>query len=101
MAFPIKIIPRAAREITEAWDWWQANRQAAPTALEEELRRAFSLISEHPSVGARALNAKLAGVRRIYLSRVHYHLYYRFRSTIESIEVLALWHSSRGSGPDV
>jgi plasmid stabilization system protein ParE len=101
MAFPIKIVPRAAREIAEAWDWWQANRQAAPTALDEELRRAFALISEQPSVGARALNTKLGGVRRVYLSRVHYHLYYRFRSETEIIEVLALWHASRGSGPDV
>lgn len=23
MAFPVKIVPRAAREIAEAWDWWQ------------------------------------------------------------------------------
>ncbi len=101
MAFPIKIVPRAASEIAEAWDWWQANRQAAPAALDEELCRAFALILEHQFVGARALNTKLAGVRRIYLSRVHYHLYYRFRSVPKIIEVLALWHASRGSGPDV
>ena len=99
MTFPIKIVPRAAREIAEAGSWWQANRPAAPTALEEELRRAFGLISEHPSVGARALNANLTGVRRIYLSRVHYHLYYRVRSAPEAVEVLALWHASRGSDP--
>ena len=79
--------------------WWQANRPAAPAALEEELRRAFALISEHPSVGARALNANLAGVRRIYLSRIRFHLYYLVRSAPEAVEVLALWHASRGSEP--
>ena len=101
MTFPITIVPRAAREIAEAWNWWQANRPAAPAALEEELRRAFALISEHPSVGARAANAKLKGVRRIYLSRVRYHLYYRVRPAPETVEVLALWHASRGSHPGV
>ena len=101
MTFPIKIVPRAAREIAEAGDWWQENRPAAPAALEDELRRAFALLSQHPSVGARATNAKLPGVRRMYLSRIRYHLYYRVRSAPEAVEVLALWHSSRGSDPGV
>jgi plasmid stabilization system protein ParE len=101
MMLPIKIVPRAAREIVEAWDWWQANRPAAPVALEEELRRAFALIAQHPLAGARARNAKLAGVRRVHLSRIHYYLYYRVRSSPETVEVLALWHTSRGSDPGV
>ena len=101
MPLPIKVVRRAAREIAEAGEWWQTNRPAAPTAIEEELRRAFALISEHPTVGARALNAKLTGVHRIYLSRIRYHVYYRVRSEPKSIEVLAFWHGSRGSGPGV
>ena len=101
MTLPIKIVLRAAREIAEAGHWWQANRPAAPAAVEEELRRAFALLAEQPSVGARALNTKLAGVRRIYLSRIRYHLYYRVRPSPEVVEVLALWHASRGSDPGV
>ncbi len=101
MTFPIKVVPRTAREIAEAGNWWQANRPAAPTAFEDELRRAFALISQYPSVGAQALNANLTGVRRIYLSRIRYHLYYRVRSAPEPVEVLALWHASRGSDPGV
>ena len=62
---------------------------------------AFVLIAEHPSVGARALNASLTGVRRIYLSRIRCHLYYRVRPAPEVVEVLALWHASRGSDPGV
>ena len=50
--------------------------------------------------GARATNSKLEGVRRVHLARVHYHLYYR--TTHEPvIEVLALWHTSRGTPPDL
>ena len=101
MPLPTKIVRRAARQIAEAWEWWQANRTAAPEALEEELRRGLALIAQQPDIGARARNAKLEGVRRIYLSRIHYYLYYRVRPSCEVVEVLAFWHASRGSGPNL
>jgi plasmid stabilization system protein ParE len=59
------------------------------------------LIALQPDIGARALNAKLSGVRRVHLSRVRYHLYYRSRLDHGTVEVLALWHTSRGTGPRV
>lgn len=37
--------------------------------------------------------------RRIFLSRVRYHLYYRM--TDDAVEVRAFWHASRGTGPDL
>lgn len=79
--------------------WWDKNRPAAPGAVREELERVFALISVQPGVGARATNLRLPGVRRVRLSRVRYHLYYRVRA--EVIEVLAFWHVSRGSPPAV
>ncbi len=81
----------------EARQWWLENRHRAPNAFVEELRRGFQLITGHPLLGARATNVKLAGVRRIHLSRVRYHIYYRV--TDDSVEVIALWYSSRGSPP--
>ncbi len=39
------------------------------------------MIASQPDVGAIARNTKLAGVRRILLSRVSYHLYYRLLET--------------------
>jgi plasmid stabilization system protein ParE len=47
------------------------------------------------------MNTKLAGVRRIHLSRIRYHLYYRVASHGGAVEILALWHTSRGKGPGV
>jgi len=99
MAFSTKIVRREARQIAEACEWWQANRPAAPEALEEELRRGLTLITRQPSIGAGARSAKLEGVRRIYLSRIHYYLYYRVGRSREVVEVLAFWHASRGPGP--
>ena len=97
----VKIVRRAAREIAEACEWWLANRPAAPDALEEELRRGLALIAQQPDIGARARNAKLAGVRRVHLSRIRYHLYYRVGKSSKVVEVLAFWHASRGSGPNL
>ncbi|HEY3129936.1 MAG TPA: type II toxin-antitoxin system RelE/ParE family toxin [Acidobacteriota bacterium] len=98
-SLPVKVVRRATREIAEAAKWWTENRPSAPEAFKEELRKAFALISSHPMVGARALNKNLPGVRRIHLSRISYHLYYRV--TPHAIEVLALWHTSRGAGPEL
>ena len=98
---PVKVTRRAAREIESACEWWAANRSSAPGALREEIERAFRLIALQPGVGARALNAKLVGVRRIHLSRVRYHLYYRVNTGRSAVEILALWHTSRGTGPRV
>lgn len=96
---PARLVQRAAREIREASQWWEENRPAAPGAVDEEVRDALALVRLNPRIGARATNAKLAGVRRVHLSRIRYHLYYRVRSEPACIEVLALWHVRRGTGP--
>jgi len=98
---PIRIVRTAADQITQASAWWQANRSKAPHAFREEIERALELISTQPLIGARASSTRLVGVRRIHLSRIHYHLYYRVREPPEAVEILALWHASRGSGPSL
>lgn len=94
---------RAGPQGTEAAGrWWQENRSKAPEALREELEQALQLIASQPDIGSMAGNTRLAGVRRVLLSRVKYHLYYRvLDSPTRSIEVLALWHTSRGDRPAV
>ncbi|WP_224362088.1 type II toxin-antitoxin system RelE/ParE family toxin [Hyalangium versicolor] len=91
----------AAREVAEALAWWSANRTAAPMALREDLRRGLELIRTQPEAGARAANARLPGVRRLNLGRVRYHLYYCISEDGSAVEVLSLWHSSRGAGPSL
>ena len=93
----IDISRQAAGQIEAAASWWAANRPAAPGAIAQELERAFALVGFQPSLGARALNVRLRGVRRLHLSRIHYHIYYRVHE--QTVEVLAFWHTSRGAGP--
>jgi hypothetical protein len=74
----VSFTPRAAKQVDEAAHWWQQNRPKAPAALSEDLEAALELISTQPLVGAIARNIKLRNVRRVYLNRIGYYLYYRF-----------------------
>jgi plasmid stabilization system protein ParE len=95
----VVVTRRASHEIEEAGAWWRANRPAAPDLFLTELSRALQLVAASPEIGALATNSSLRGVRRVLLSRIRYHLYYRVES--DTVEVLALWHASRRSGPSV
>lgn len=95
----VRITRRAAAHIDEATAWWQRNRPLAAGALEEELKEAFSLLGSQPGIGAPALNTKTKGVRRVVLARVHYYLYYRVQG--DELQILALWHTRRGTEPQV
>ena len=97
----IKVLRRASREIAEASAWWAANRPAVSEVFKEDLRLAFKNLSSYPFIGKLVEEAKFPGVRRIYLSRIRYHLYYRVSADDKAVEILALWHASRGTGPGV
>jgi plasmid stabilization system protein ParE len=97
--YQVVVTFRAAAEIRAAAAWWRENRPAAPEALGEDLERAFTLLALQPQIGTPARNERLAGVRRVLLARVRYHLYYRVIESPPRLEVLALWHASRGAGP--
>jgi plasmid stabilization system protein ParE len=95
----VRVTRRAQAQIDRAARWWDENRERAPEAFDEDLSKAFSLLSAEPRIGVRVSNARLEGVRRIHLARIRYYLFYRVRS--DAVEVLALWHASRGTGPVV
>ena len=97
----IEVSSLAARQIKAAEAWWRRNRTKAPNAIREELERAASLIVAQPHVGALARNVRLPRVRRLHLARIRYHLYYRLSEPAGPLEILALWHASRGTGPPI
>lgn len=98
---PVEVSAVAVEQIRMAEAWWRTNRPKAPNAVREELERASGLIALQPDMGTRARNVKLAGVRRIHLSRIRYHLYYRVRETPRQIDILGFWHSSRSGQPPI
>src|SRR5688572_2241454 len=95
----VRVTKRAQTQIDRAATWWDENRPLAPQAFDEELSEAFSLLSVEPGIGVPVINARAAGVRRLHLARIHYFLYYRVRS--DEVQVLRVWHTSRGSEPSL
>ena len=93
----IEITDNARAQIAAAVAWWVDNRPAAPGAVLEDLDGILGLLSMEPAMGTRARRAKLSGVRRITLVRIRYYVYYRVADG--ALQVLALWHTSRGQEP--
>ena len=91
----------AARHVRDAEEWWRRNRPAASNAIREEIEKVLPIVALQPRIGGRATNVKLAEVRRVHLRRIKYFIYYHVTGDPEFLEVVALWHSSRGSGPPI
>ena len=100
-ALPVVFTPTAERQVERAQAWWAENRPAAPDAILGELRAGLQLVASQPACGAPVVRARFAGVRRIFLGQIGYFLYYRVAPRKQRLEVLAFWHSRRGSMPDL
>src|SRR5262245_44624179 len=99
MPLLVRIKPRAQRQIEKAAEWWAENRLAAPGAIRKDLQAALDALVEQPGLGTKVENSRSQEVRRLYLMRVRYFLYYRVRGMF--LEIVAFWHESRERGPSV
>ncbi len=99
MRYGLRVAPRAAAQIREAAEWWFANRPKAPHAFEEDLEKAFGLVTSLPQAGQKVRHSRFGGLRRVLMGRVRYYLYYRLETDKELVKVLALWHASRSGHP--
>ena len=97
----VEVSQLAAQQIREAEAWWRLHRTKAPNAIREELERISDLLAAQPHIGTLASNVTLAGVRRVYLARVRYDIYYRVMERPKQLEIVALWHASRGTTPPI
>jgi len=68
-------------------------------SIEENLAAALDVLAAQPLAGSMSNSSRLRGIRRVYLSRIRYHLYYRADVAGRKIDVLACWHASRGRSP--
>jgi plasmid stabilization system protein ParE len=97
MALRVRISLRAAGQIRKAAEWWAANRGSAPGAIAADFGESVSLLAEQPGIGAKYEGARTPGVRRLFLSRVGYFIYYK--ADARDLQILAFWHGSRGQQP--
>jgi plasmid stabilization system protein ParE len=94
--YRIRISDRASAQIDRAAEWWRLNREKAPDAFDADTDEALERLRVNPLAGSR-VRARRGDVRALWLDRIGYFLYYRVVGDI--VEVLALWHASRGSRP--
>lgn len=87
-------------QLEEARHWWLANRDKAPWAFDEDVDAVIALIEEEPLLVGRALDRD-PRVRRVFLARIRYYLYFQLSHDEQSVEVVAFWHGNRGSSPDL
>ena len=67
--------------------------------LSDELEAAYVLITDLPFAGEGVSHSQIDGLRRVLLGRTQYHLYYALSEDDSVVEVLSLWHTSRGKPP--
>ena len=97
MALRVKVSARAAAQVRRAAAWWVDNRQSAPGAIARDVGESIGLLAEQPGIGSKYAGARAPGIRRLYLGRVGYFLYYR--ASEDTLEILAFWHARRGKQP--
>lgn len=91
-------MPSALGQLEEARAWWLQHREKAPFAFDEELLALFDLLEDRPALVGRPV-VEPTKARRVYLGRIRYYVYFQVSSDGELVEILALWHGSRGSAP--
>jgi len=84
--------PEAERELVEEAAYYEIRVPGLGGRFEEEVRRATSILMQHPEIGI-SVDAEL---RKFVLNRFPYFLYFSFTSEVLYVEVVA--HQSRRPG---
>ncbi|HEX8409220.1 MAG TPA: type II toxin-antitoxin system RelE/ParE family toxin [Thermoanaerobaculia bacterium] len=95
--YRIRISTRAWRELEAASRWWLQHRDKAPGAFEEDVDAALKLLRSNAFMGE-PVGASRRQVRRIWLDRIRYFIYYRLLND-DVIEISTIRHGARGSRP--
>jgi hypothetical protein len=75
-----------------------ANRDKAPHAFDDDFEELIAGLEERPDLIGRPVKQG-EEVRRVYLARIRYHVYFEIIDDGSIVNVLALWHGSRGFDP--
>jgi len=60
------------------------------------MEQAITLFAWLPGAGSLYSQARIAGLRRLYIRRLSSHIYYTF--TPDTVTIRAFWHAKRGHG---
>lgn len=94
----VRFLKRAQRQLEVVLEW--LHEHGGLSAFRTALRRKLQAISATPHIGAPMMDSRTPGVRVAYLETKHV-LYSRVNEELGTIEVLRVWHTSRGHRPRV
>ncbi|MBI4702636.1 MAG: hypothetical protein HY744_16060 [Deltaproteobacteria bacterium] len=95
----LRIAEDADVQIQRIEAWWRENRRAAPELFSIELADALDALTHTPTLGTSYAERSGVVVRRLLLRRSRYHVYFSYDAAADIVEVRALWHTARGTGP--
>jgi plasmid stabilization system protein ParE len=94
----VELAAQAGQQLAQAREWWGANRDKAPHAVDDDMSALFLLLEGRPELVGRALE-QWPTVRRVHLRRIRYYAYFRIVDGGERVQIVALWHTSRSGEP--
>jgi len=89
----LRFIGASWRQYRSAASWWRRHRDKAPDAFEDDVAAGLILIRRETGVGVPVSFERRSDVRRVYLERIRYYIYYRV--VREEVRVMAIRHASR------
>ena len=97
----IEFSPDALAQIRAVRNWWHINRPSAPQLLREELAATLEIVRSSPRAAQAYQFVDIPGLRRILMPRTRYHVYFTVHDDRGLVFVHAIWHASRGHGPQL
>jgi len=100
-AFRVFIAPEAKRHIDAITVWWRENRTKNPTLFEDEIEAAIARLASFPKVARPYREVGNREIRRLCLRGSNHYVYCVIYEDRELVQVVAVWHTSRGLGPSL
>jgi hypothetical protein len=85
--------PRFDRQVEAAQRW--LDEHGPPVEIADELEWLKDHLKRNPAMYAVAENARQPGLRRVYLGRIDYHVFYRYDERRQLIRFTAFRHAKR------
>ncbi len=97
--YRVEFSPEALGQAQRTMDWWHENRPKAPELFLDELEAAIEQLASMPHAGVSYTRSGVAGMKRLLMPRTRYHVYYTIVAESQLVRIHAIWHTSRGEGP--
>jgi plasmid stabilization system protein ParE len=98
--YAVVVAPSARRQAENIIRWLEENRGTSET-FQGELDGALTHVSVTPGAAPVYTQSRGRVIRRLLLPRSSHHIYFDVDDQRATVGVMAIWHTSRGQGPEL